>query len=214
MKDFLLFLLLLLALAGCRNEPKNAGAAGAVAEQPAAAPQGTGPQQPATAEASAEKKDVAPTTGSRPAYTPPQSRDVLTITARSAQARPGADVCVAFQAKGFVNLLAMQFTIAWDPGVLEFKALNNPGLPYLDRADFGYNRLQDGLLPFVWINDALQATTVPDESVVFEVCFKATGASGQSTAIRFQQQPTPFEVVNINEEILKLEPVEGRVTIE
>ncbi|MCB0585730.1 MAG: hypothetical protein KDD06_10470 [Phaeodactylibacter sp.] len=215
MKNYLLLLLLLSVLFSCRSEPKNeSGAETAAMEQPATQPQSTGPQQAPAPEASVQKKEEEPVVGARPAFVPPMSEDVLTITAQNARVKPGADVCVAFRAKGFTNLLAMQYTMAWDPKVLEFKGVDKPGLPYLDQADFGFNRTKEGRLPFVWINDALQPTTIPDESIIYMACFNAIGTSGQSSAIRFVEQPTPFEVVNANEEIQKLNPVEGKVEIE
>ncbi|MCB9035414.1 MAG: hypothetical protein H6557_02225 [Lewinellaceae bacterium] len=215
MKKYLLFLFIPLALFSCRPEPKSSGQNGAAAEQEASLPQNPDPKkEPPPGQAPAPEPDAEPVVGSRAAYVPPQSQDVLSITARNARVRPGADVCVAFQVKGFTNLLAMQYTMAWDPKVLEFRGVDEPGLPYLDQADFGFNRVKEGLLPFVWINDALQATTIPDESIIYKVCFNAIGASGQSTAIRFTEQPTPFEVVNVNEEIQQLRPVEGKVVVE
>ena len=214
MKNYLIMVFFLAALASCRNEPKGSGADLATTEQQASQPQNPDPQGKQTAQSANQKQDAEPVVSSRPAFVPPQSQDVLTITAQNARGRAGMDVCVAIKVKGFTNLLAMQYTLAWDPKVLEFKGVDKPGLPYLDQADFGFNRVKEGLLPFVWINDALQATTVPDEAAIYQVCFKAVGASGQSSAVRFVEQPTPFEVVNVNEEVMELKPVEGKVSIE
>ncbi|MCB0557470.1 MAG: hypothetical protein H6573_30595 [Lewinellaceae bacterium] len=216
MKNYFVFLCFLCGLLSCQNEPKDSAGSTGQVEQPAAlAPETEQPAQPAsTAQASARKQDAEPVVGSIPAFEPPRSQDQLTIIARDGQARPGADLCVPIQVKGFVNLIAMQYTLAWDAKVLEFKGVDKPGLPYLDQADFGFNRVKEGLLPFVWINDALQSTTISDGSTIYEVCFKAIGASGQSSAIRFIEQPTPFEVVNINEEIEQLNPVAGKVVVE
>lgn len=213
MKNYLALLFFLFALVACRNEPQsqNDQQEAAAAEQEAPTPQASGLQ---AAPAPTSEKAAEPEVGSRPAFVPPRSQDVLTVSAQSAQGRSGADVCVAVKVKGFTNLLALQYTLAWDPKVLEFKGVDKAGLPYLDQADFGFNRTGEGLLPFVWINDALQATTIPDEAAIYEVCFRAAGAPGQSSAIRFVEKPTPFEVVNIREELLELKPVEGKVTIE
>ena len=113
------------------------------------------------------------------------------------------------QQAGLALLALYERTREWDKaGEIAQK------LEKLDQADFGFNRVKEGLLPFVWINDALQATTVPDEAAIYQVCFKAVGASGQSSAVRFVEQPTPFEVVNVNEEVMELKPVEGKVSIE
>ncbi len=217
MKNYLLLLFALSALFSCRNETQARNEAGNTdtVEQAPSQPENPDPgRQKQNARPTAQKQQEEPVVSSRPVYEPPRSQDVLTILAQDARARSGSDVCVAVRVKGFTNLLAMQYTLAWDPKALEFKGVDKPGLPYLDDADFGFNRVKEGLLPFVWINDALQATTIPDDSVIYEVCFRAIGAAGQSSAIRFVQQPTPFEVVNIREEIQELRPVEGKVAIE
>ena len=213
MKNYFISLFFLFGLISCRNEPKEGAGSSAEIEQKAAQVQKT-EQQVQTAQASAQKEDAEPVVGSRPAFEPPRSPDQLTIMAPNKQAPSGAGLCVPIQVKGFVNLIAMQYTLAWDAKVLEFKGVDKPGLPYLDQADFGFNRVKEGLLPFVWINDALQSTTISDGSTIYEVCFKVIGSSGQSSAIRFIEQPTPFEVVNINEEIEQLNPVEGKVVVE
>ncbi|MCO6479448.1 MAG: hypothetical protein J5I94_22630 [Phaeodactylibacter sp.] len=213
MKNYLLLLFFLPALLGCRNETQTGNAD--TVEQAPSQPQNPSPgRQEQKAQATAQKQREEPVVSSRPAYEPPRSRDVLTIIAQDTRARSGSEVCVAVKVKGFTNLLALQYTLSWDPKVLEFKGVDKPGLPYLDNADFGFNRVKEGLLPFVWINDALQATTIPDEAVIYEVCFRAIGTAGLSSAIRFVQQPTPFEVVNIQEEIQELRPVEGKVAVE
>lgn len=206
MKNNLFLFLALFILLSCRNETPGENKEAASAEAPAAS-------QDADPQAQAAGQEAQPLVSALPAFEPPRSQDMLTIIAQPIQVNPGAEACVPVKVEGFNNLLAMQYTLAWDPKVLEFKGVNKPGLPYLDQADFGFNRTKEGLLPFVWINDALQPTTVPDGSVIYEACFAAIGASGQSTAIRFVQQPTPFEVVNGNEEILGLKPVEGKVAI-
>lgn len=207
MKNLLLLIFFLAGLMSCRNEPRGG-------EQPAAdTAAAEKPAGQAPAAAAVPEQEARPAVSSRPAFEPARSQDVLTLTAASAQARSGAEVCVAVRVQGFINLLAIQYTLSWDPKVLEFKGVNKPGLPYLDQADFGFNRTRDGLLPFVWINDALQPTTIPDGSAIYEACFGAIGLPGQSAAIRFVESPTPFEVVNGNEEIMELRPVEGKVEI-
>ena len=119
MKKYLLFLFIPLALFSCRPEPKSNGQNGAAAEQEASLPQNPDPkkEQP-PGQASASKPDAEPVVGSRPAYVPPQSQDVLAITARNARVRPGADVCVAFQVKGFTESVLSRGRLVVDKGVM------------------------------------------------------------------------------------------------
>jgi len=152
--------------------------------------------------------------GTREANQPAVSDDVLLIEAGSTAIKAGEMGCVDIKVRQFSNLLSMQYTIAWDAKVLKFNTVKNFGLPYINQQNFGGNRLLEGRLPFVWIDNQLQGTTIPDESTVFTLCFDALGKAGEESAIRFIEQPTPFEVVNIREEVQQLKATAGKVTIE
>lgn len=152
--------------------------------------------------------------GTREANQPAVSEDVLLIEATSTAIKAGEMGCIDIKVRQFINLLSMQYTIAWEPEVLKFNTVKNFGLPYINQQNFGGNRLLEGRLPFVWIDNQLRGTTLPDESTIFTLCFDALGKAGQESEIRFIEQPTPFEVVNIREEVQQLEATPGKVKIE
>jgi hypothetical protein len=211
--------LLILALAtflfACQPDSNSSDqdAAAAASEQPSSVAQPDGPTtgapQPATTPTAAEK----PKTGTRQPYQPPQSKDVLYIEAGTTTIGAGETGCVDIKVRQFNNLLSMQYTLAWDAQQLKFNAVKNFGLPYISKQNFGNNRLTDGVMAFVWIDNQLQGTTIPDGSTVFSICFDAIGSAGQESTIRFIEKPTPFEVVNINEEVQKLQASDGKVEI-
>ncbi len=209
MKKYLLMSIVPFLLLSCQ-EDKKAGSGDQGAPQAASQPQAPDAGQIST-EPSAS---VPPQVSARPGFEPLRSEDVLTLRFPEVTAKPGAEVCLPLQAYDFTQLLAMQYTISWDPALLELKGVKDFGLPFLDQADFGFNRVKEGLLPFVWINDALQSTTIPDGSVIYSICFTVKGKAGQSAKVQFTERPTPFEVVNASEEIQRLQPSEGRVVIE
>lgn len=138
----------------------------------------------------------------------------LKLTASDLTLSAGGKGCVDVTAIGFQQLLSMQYTMKWDPKVLRYTHTQDFSLPFLNPQCFGEPRAPEGLLPCVWIDNHLQGITLPDQGVLFRVCFEAIGEAGQSTAFEFVQQPTPFEVVNLQEKVLPLEGVAGTVRVE
>ena len=155
-----------------------------------------------------------PKIGTREAYQPPQSDDVLLLSATSTTIKTGETGCIDVKAQRFNRLLSMQYTMAWDAKVLKFNSVKNFGLPYMSQQNFAGNRLLEGLLPFVWIDNQLKGTTLPDNTTIFTICFDGIGKAGQSSAFEFVEKPTPFEVVNLQEEVQKLEASAGKITLE
>ncbi|MCG8326171.1 MAG: cohesin domain-containing protein [Chitinophagales bacterium] len=170
---------------------------------PTKQPEKSKPQAPA------EKPEV----GNREAYVPPTSEDVLILEAGSLKLKKGSTACLDIKAKQFRNLLSMQYTMSWDPKVAKFNKVSNFGLPYIGQQNFGGTRLTEGLLSFVWIDNQLKGTTLPDNSTIFTVCFDGVGEAGTNTQFKFVEKPTPFEVVNLQEEIQQLEPKAGTISI-
>ena len=216
MKKILLFLLVL-GVWACQpdtpqNEtnteqsttaPVNASKETPPESVPAKQPEKSNPQAPA------EQPEI----GNRKAYVPPTSEDVLILEAGSLELKKGSTDCLDIKAKQFRSLLSMQYTMSWDPKVAKFNKVSNFGLPYISQQNFGGTRLTEGLLSFVWIDNQLKGTTLPDNSTIFTVCFDGVGEAGTKTQFKFVEKPTPFEVVNLQEEIQQLEPKAGAISI-
>lgn len=167
----------------------------------------------AETETDSRKAEEKPEVGSRAANQPPQSGQVLTLNAKGGEAKAGGKVCVDVQVRDFNNLLSMQYTMAWDANLLAFTDIRNFGLPGLNGQNFGAHRTAEGLLTFVWIDGTLRGVTIPDNSTIFSVCFDVKGQAGQAATFRFTDKPTAFESVDVNEELVRINPVEGKVAI-
>ncbi len=200
-------------LASCASEPANDEAA---APQPAEseAVAASSESKPKEAAAPPARPAEAPKTGERGVYQPPKSGDVLYLSFGNATAKAGEEVCLPLTAKGFTQLLSNQYTIAWDPAVLEFSEIKDFGMPKMSMQNFGTTQTAKGILPFVWIDATLQGVSIPDGQPLYSICFKAVGKSGQSSEVRLAEQPTPFEVVTVKEELQDLSPSAGSVTIQ
>ena len=189
-------------LVSCTSEPASDGAA--------ASGQTESEATPATVESEAKE---ATKTGQRDIYQPAQSEEVLYLSFTDASAQAGEEVCIPLTAKGFTQLLSNQYTVSWNPDVLQFGRIRDLNMPKLSLQNFGTTQTDKGVLPFVWIDPTLQGVSIPDGQPLYTICFEAIGKSGQDSEVQLVEQPTAFEVVTVKEELQKLSPQPGRITI-
>jgi hypothetical protein len=199
-----------IAFTACNQTASEEGESGESGETAAATT--TVGNETGTAEAATTSNESP--VGSRPAYVPPKAtQNPLTLGVANLRAKSGAPACLDVQVADFDQLLSMQYSVKWDPAILQFKSIQNFQLGGLGPEDFGAHRAAEGILTSVWIDENLQGVTVADGATIYQICFDVKGASGQSTEVTFSDGPTPFEVVNLKEEVVDIKGVAGRVTI-
>ncbi len=137
----------------------------------------------------------------------------LTLVADHQMARTGQEVCINISVADFKNLLSMQYSIVWDPEVLSFEKVQNFNLPHLNFNNFGTSQKEKGVLTFVWIDNALKGVNLSDGTIIYQLCLKVKGKAGSATEVKFSPQPTPFEVVNLKEQVIGLNGVAGSVVV-
>ncbi len=137
----------------------------------------------------------------------------ITLKAEKASAKTGETVCLTISAAQFSKMLSTQYTLRWDPKVLEFKELKNFKLPFLNKENFGLQNVKGGVMPIVWIENNLKGATLADNAMMYEVCFVVKGKAGSKSDLSFSQNPTPFEAINLNEKAAKITVVNGGVTV-
>ena len=141
--------------------------------------------------------------------------EAITLAVEQKSVKAGELACLKFSVGNFQGILSTQYTLSWDPAILSFQKMQNFGLPYMDEQDFGIPLAKQGKLTCVWIDDSLRGVSLPDGSVMYEICYRVNAAAaGKSSPVEFVQKPTPFESVNLEEKILGISPVNGGVTVE
>lgn len=190
-------------LTGCGQNESEEATDGAVATASPTANQG----------ASATTDGESPV-GTRPAYVPPKATQApLTLGVANQRVKSGSPVCLDVQVADFNQLLSMQYSVKWDPAMLQYKGVQGFQLEGLGPEDFGAHRAEEGILTSVWIDENLQGITLADGATIYQICFQTVGSSGKTTEVSFSDGPTPFEVVNLKEEVVEIKGVAGRVTI-
>jgi len=135
----------------------------------------------------------------------------LTVRASQETVNPGQDVCVDISVSNFVDLEGLQYTLEWDPNVIRFDTLMLTGnLEDLNESSFSTANVDDGLLLLSW-NDisAPVGVTLPNGTVIYQVCFETIGSEGQSSPIDFTGQTEAIT----SEGLIEFNGIPGRVDI-
>lgn len=109
---------------------------------------------------------------------------------------PGETMCIEVSVSNFTDIVAMQMSFHWDPTVLQFNNVGAFNLPFLGNFSFGQGFVNQGDLLLSWYDGGGNSQSVPDGTMIFEMCFTVIGQPGDNTAITIDGDPTPIEVVS------------------
>lgn len=123
----------------------------------------------------------------------------VTINVPDVNANSGEQICLDFSLLDFEDIISMQYTIAWDPAVLEYVQVDGFNLPGISSDNFNLLPSQDALV-FTW-NDpfAQEGTTVADGTFYTQICFNVVGDCNDVSTIQIQSIPTPVEITNADD---------------
>ena len=96
---------------------------------------------------------------------------------------------VDFQVEQFIGLRGLQFTVTWDPTVLQYDTVAYQNLPILS----GFGEITDDTLTFAWFDFDDSGETLPDSSLIFGLKFHVIGDVGQSSPVKIIGVPTKIE---------------------
>ncbi|MEL7123668.1 MAG: cohesin domain-containing protein, partial [Bacteroidota bacterium] len=127
----------------------------------------------------------------------------LTLIASEATGNQGELVTVDFSVLGFDDLTSMQFSVNWDPSIIQFEDLivleNLTNLAESNFATPGGGQTSPGNMTLSWsFVDIVNNTGVSlnDSTLIFQVNFRVVGDCETSSAIQFSGSPTSIEVTN------------------
>ena len=130
------------------------------------------------------------------------------------KAEKGEQVCLPITVYSFQQMLSMQYSIRFDPEELEFQGIVNKQLPYLNENNFGTHSVDKGILTVVWIDNSLKGVTKNDGDQVFTICFRVKADKGSKVEVDFSKDPTPFESVNLAEQLVQINTKRGVITVQ
>ncbi len=137
--------------------------------------------------------------------------NILLLKVENAKVQAGQSFCLDVKAWGFKDLLAWQYSIAWDADVLAFSHVSNFNVPGLSTINFA--NPQSDRLTTSWTDPTLVGVTLPRNTPLYSICFDAVGDAGDKTAVSVTDNPTPIEVIDVNFEPVGLWARRGRVKL-
>ena len=136
----------------------------------------------------------------------------VSFTASNEVVSLSGNAVVEISVSGFMDVTSVQFTIEWNPSVIEFFSTGNYGLNGLAGGNFGTNNMGNGILTFSWDDPNAMGVSVSDGSTIFTITYAAIGSEGESSAVSFTDVPTPIEVT-INFTVVSHIMNDGSITI-
>lgn len=140
---------------------------------------------------------------------PPESEVIFSMAETTALS--GQEVSIPVSVEGFENILTMQYTIEWDPAVLQFVQVQDFNLKDLDENSF--NLFEPGKLTCSWTPADLQAVEVNDQTEIFNIVFEVICMEGATSLLQFSDDPTAREVADGESNILTVVYSNGSVTV-
>ncbi len=137
----------------------------------------------------------------------------LMVIASEETAAAGSNTCVDVSVQNFDNILSMQYSMHFDPAIIEFTGVQGLNLPGLVASNIGTNNAGNGDLTLSWLDPNVSGVTVPNNTVIYQVCFDVIGSSGQTSSFTFDGIPTAIEVIDGNSDPVNFIPDNGSVTV-
>jgi gliding motility-associated-like protein len=128
-------------------------------------------------------------------------------------AAPNDQICLdVTHESGWLQISSIQYALEWDETVLEFDTVINlspliPGFTY----GTSFNSLGDSLI-YSWFSPSGNGVSLPNDVVLYQVCFTVVGGNGDCTDISFIPAPV-IEVVNQNGNEIGFNGVAGSVCV-
>ncbi len=132
--------------------------------------------------------------------------------AASVAVQPGETKPVTITIANFDHVTTVQFTLQWDPSILEYKSVGDFGLAGLGAGNFGTSQVPNGRLMFSWDDPSAVGVSVADGAAIFSINFMAKGRPGNTSPLTFTDQPTMREVT-VNASLASFMSQDGGVAL-
>jgi len=140
----------------------------------------------------------------------------LDLIIESGMVEMNDEICLDITVADFNDLVGGSFAIGFNPYELQFTNISfPPGNPLgLNMGHFGTGDAGNGIIRFFWVNNPLIDMSLPDNTVIMSVCFKAIGTPGTKSPVRLiANGATALEFSNINGTKFNINVTEGIVMI-
>ncbi|WP_114778746.1 cohesin domain-containing protein [Botryobacter ruber] len=99
---------------------------------------------------------------------------------------PGTEIVVPVTVKDFTDVSGYQFTLNWDPKVLEFARVEHAGI----EGAYGTHSVHNGRLTTLWTEPNGNSLSLENGSKIFQVRFKVIGKNGSESKVEVSSDLT------------------------
>lgn len=122
------------------------------------------------------------------------------------------EFCIDLQVEDFDDIVALTFDLVWDPTMIEYTGIANPGLTF-DVLTFGETKVDEGRISFSWF-DAAQGQSLDDGQILFSICFRVIGEGGGESKLRLTSTESgTFEAVDVTGTDVGLRGADANISI-
>ena len=125
---------------------------------------------------------------------PLQSQTVV-LSLPDTSANNGDLISMAMKADDFDQIVSMQFTINWDPTIIEYLGFEEAALP---NVAIGDNESTIGTLRFSWFDLNGLGVDLEDGSDILHLNFRVIGSTGQMTDVFINGIPLPIQIFQVS----------------
>lgn len=138
-------------------------------------------------------------------------RDVV-ITSDTVAGKRFTIQCLPYTFDGFQGVNTLQTVLTWDTLKVRFDTVRNlHPISYFDFASFGLR--SPGDLRVIWYDFDVDGESVPDNTVLFEVCFDLVGLAPDTADITFNTSLLNTEIEDVDGDTLAIITNPGRIII-
>ena len=115
------------------------------------------------------------------------------------------------------SISGLQFTLEWNPDILQFIKADSVKLPDASLDIFGLSSVNNGKMRFIWIVNSSEGLLFKDSFTIFKIFFKGVGSKGASSPVKFTNSLTRIKAfIQRNQSVDSIPTTtrDGLITIE
>ena len=126
---------------------------------------------------------------------------------------PGEPLAVPVKVTNFNSVRGFQFSMHWDPTVLEYVDIQNSAFADLTVDDFNITSAADGDIAVVWLDDTQVGQSLANGETLFAVQFNIVGVLGQSSPLTINGNPVPLLAIDAANQELSIGAQNGSLVL-
>jgi hypothetical protein len=124
---------------------------------------------------------------------PSWAQDAVVFSIDEEKISEDGTIAIPIRVDDFENVTGVQFSLTWNPALLQFETTGSYNLPGLNTANFGTPQseyIDEGTLTFAWDDPEANGEALADGSILFTVTFTPARSSDERADIAFVDNPT------------------------